>query len=540
MLNKILIQGLDNNHKIYASILLALLLYCFSLFVQRSVSNWYHHYYITYVSLLKFEKKIKKRLFQVCDRMKVDDYNNPEIENGTIRAKNASINIFRVFQAYVEMAAAILGTVFMGAVLSFSNYRLTIIIILLSLASIIENIFLIIQNKLLLYKNTQLEKEEEEYSKLILNAKSFKEIYLSGCFEFVLNKWGYVIKKKQLLETKKSYKSLFLSLIIKVFTLGCLIIAYGMLYYSFLNDSISIAEFSVSITAFHAVNSLMKNFFEVLADISQYLMMVKPYFDFEVLASSHDNNSGDNDKTPHQKDISVIKMENIFYKYYGSKSYALENINLNIGQGQTVAIVGENGSGKTTLLKVLLKLFAPSHGTILYNNGFTSDQLFFEIVSIVPQNFNSYAISIRDNITFGRKIDDKKIKELLGSLNLEFLNPSDIYGREFGGIELSGGQKQRIAILRAKYKNGNLYAFDEPTSAIDPLQEKMIYDSLIKTTKGKTTIIISHRLALTRLCDLIVVLKEGKIIEKGTHDELMKMNSEYAAMWKSQAELYLA
>lgn len=129
---------------------------------------------------------------------------------------------------------------------------------------------------------------------------------------------------------------------------------------------------------------------------------------------------------------------------------------------------------------------------------------------------------------------------MLGSLNLEFLNPSDIYGREFGGIELSGGQKQRIAILRAKYKNGNLYAFDEPTSAIDPLQEKMIYDSLIKTTKGKTTIIISHRLALTRLCDLIVVLKEGKIIEKGTHDELMKMNSEYAAMWKSQAELYLA
>lgn len=113
-----------------------------------------------------------------------------------------------------------------------------------------------------------------------------------------------------------------------------------------------------------------------------------------------------------------------------------------------------------------------------------------------------------------------------------------LIGKEYGGIELSGGQKQRLAILRARYKQANILAFDEPTSAIDPFQEKEIYDQLIEMMRGKTSIIISHRLALTKDCDQIIVLKKGRIVEAGTHDELIEANGVYAEMWKIQAFLY--
>ena len=114
----------------------------------------------------------------------------------------------------------------------------------------------------------------------------------------------------------------------------------------------------------------------------------------------------------------------------------------------------------------------------------------------------------------------------------------NLYGLEFGGIELSGGQKQRIAILRAMLKEANLLIFDEPTSAIDPLQESLIYHSLLSASNGKTAIMVSHRLALTRKSNLIIVLKNGEIIESGNHETLIKENGEYARMWKAQADLY--
>lgn len=266
--------------------------------------------------------------------------------------------------------------------------------------------------------------------------------------------------------------------------------------------------------------------------------MVKPYFEFEKLVAAKGKN-----QVMHESFCGNIKLENVSFKYFGTNEYALKNINFFIKEGQKIAIVGKNGFGKTTLLKMLLNLLKPTEGQIYYENKagrWVKDCSVPDNVSIVPQEYNCYSVTIKENIVFGDEVSDLYIKKLLDSVDLGVLqiDPAAIYGREFDGIELSGGQKQRIAILRAKNKSGDVVAFDEPTSAIDPFQEKMIYDKLEEIANGKTTFIVSHRLALTKNADLIMVLNRGEIIEMGTHDELLRKRGEYFRMWNAQVEVY--
>lgn len=146
--------------------------YCLLIWAQKTLPDWYHHYYLLYYSLLKFEKKIKVYFFQICLLMRLDDYNDAEFVNHSLRAKNASVNILRLYQAVIEMICAFLSVFVMGVAVSSINSNLIIIFVIMSLTEILDNVFSLWQNKTILYKNTQLEKEEAEISDLIFRANS--------------------------------------------------------------------------------------------------------------------------------------------------------------------------------------------------------------------------------------------------------------------------------------------------------------------------------------------------------------------------------
>ncbi len=280
--------------------------------------------------------------------------------------------------------------------------------------------------------------------------------------------------------------------------------------------------------------------FDVLGGMGQFLVMVKPFFDFRNLIVKQKSVRGHN----HPPVEYSIRLEHVGYCYPGSKKKALNDINIEIKNGQRVAIVGENGSGKTTLLHLILDMFEPTEGNILFGkvpyHHFSEGEL-LRRVPVVPQEFNCYAVSMKDNISFGCALPEQELKNWLEWMRLSSLQWEEgvIVGGEFGGIELSGGQKQRLAILRARYKQADIFAFDEPTSAIDPFQESETYKLLKEMMNGKTAIIISHRLALTKGCDKIIVLEKGRVAETSTHDELLCTNGRYAELWKTQAEWYL-
>lgn len=244
--------------------------------------------------------------------------------------------------------------------------------------------------------------------------------------------------------------------------------------------------------------------------------------------------------------------ENVSFKYEGQDEYALKNLNLTIGNGKKLAIVGLNGAGKTTIIKLLCQLYEPTEGRILVNGVDIREfnkREYFSLFSPVFQNVEIYAFSIAENISM-KPMDQTDIKLVNKSIDrASFRNkvqklPEMIHTQMTrilfsDGVELSGGEKQRLALSRALYKDAAVVVLDEPTAAMDAISEYEFYSNLYQLSEKKTTIFISHRLSSTRFCDEIILLEHGEIIERGTHDELMeKPDGKYVELYGLQAQYY--
>ncbi|WP_416696078.1 ABC transporter ATP-binding protein [Candidatus Pseudothioglobus sp. Uisw_050_01] len=237
-----------------------------------------------------------------------------------------------------------------------------------------------------------------------------------------------------------------------------------------------------------------------------------------------------------------IYFDNVSFSYDNNKP-SLKNITLSIKQGETVALVGSTGSGKTTLVNLLTRFYNPTEGKIAINNENINSfdlESFRSNFSFVDQNVRLFNDTIGGNIAFGQK-DKMPMDSIINAANvsnsIEFIEKlvnkfdSDI-GED--GVTLSGGQRQRLSIARAIAKDSAILILDEATSALDSATEKLVQSAITKMQKGRTTIIIAHRLSTIQNADRIIVLKEGEIIEQGSHKELIKASGEYAKLNQQQ------
>ena len=241
-----------------------------------------------------------------------------------------------------------------------------------------------------------------------------------------------------------------------------------------------------------------------------------------------------------------IKLSNINFQYDGPKSpYVLSNINLFIPKGKITAIVGASGSGKTTLMKLLLKFYSPTKGSVFYDTidlNKISPRSLRTNCGIVMQDGYIFSDTIKRNIATGdENIVEKTLLKSVVTANInEFVESLPLsYNTKIGasGNDISGGQKQRILIARAVYKNPDYIFFDEATSALDAENEKIIHDNLQEFFKGKTVVVIAHRLSTVKNADQIIVLKRGEIVEQGTHRELVERKADYFNLVRNQLEL---
>jgi subfamily B ATP-binding cassette protein MsbA len=237
-----------------------------------------------------------------------------------------------------------------------------------------------------------------------------------------------------------------------------------------------------------------------------------------------------------------IKFDNVSFSY-GEGKASLKNINLIIKPGETIALVGSTGSGKTTLVNLLTRFYIPTEGKILINNlEINSFELesFRSNFSFVDQNVRLFNDTVTGNIAFGQK-DQMPIESIINaakvSNSIEFIEKLDYkFESEIGedGVTLSGGQRQRLSIARAIAKDSPILILDEATSALDSATEKLVQSAINKMQKDRTTIIIAHRLSTIQNADRIIVLKDGEIIEQGTHAELIKASGEYEKLNQQQ------
>lgn len=248
-----------------------------------------------------------------------------------------------------------------------------------------------------------------------------------------------------------------------------------------------------------------------------------------------------------------IQIKGLTFTYPGGDRPTLQDINLNILPGEMLVLVGENGSGKTTLSKLLCRFYDPQQGQITWNGQNLKSLSLTDLrscLAVVTQDYAHFPASLRENVGWGclpQLSDDTAIQDALQKVGMMSLIDSSDKGLETpltkqfeNGIDLSGGQWQRVALARAlvRLSEAELVIFDEPTAAIDPKNEHDIYEILRGITKERMSVVISHRLGLAKIADRVIVMEHGRIVEEGSHEELMLQGGRYHTMFVRQMSYY--
>ena len=248
-------------------------------------------------------------------------------------------------------------------------------------------------------------------------------------------------------------------------------------------------------------------------------------------------------------ETAVIEFRHVSYTYPSQDKPAIDDVSFSINPGEKLAVVGPNGSGKSTMIKLLTRLIKPTSGEILIDGrniqDFSLDE-YRRIFSVVSQNFFLVADTVARNISIGNSENEQQINMALDKARMldrvaslkdgvetpitKQLNPE--------GVDFSGREAQKLAIARAVFSNAPIFILDEPTAALDPMAEADIFDRFLEITEQHTTIFISHRMSSTRASDRIIVFNDGKVVEVGTHDELMAEKGLYQQLYEAQAEFF--
>jgi ABC-type bacteriocin/lantibiotic exporter with double-glycine peptidase domain len=261
---------------------------------------------------------------------------------------------------------------------------------------------------------------------------------------------------------------------------------------------------------------------------------------FEIMDLEREKTENKIELTPDM--ISDIHLEDVTFRY-GSRAVIFENLNLTIKRGKITAIVGESGSGKSTLISLLQNLYPLKNGRVRigdYDIQHLSNESLRRLVSVVPQQIHLFAATVLENVALGEfEPDVKKILHYARKLGIHEFNEElpKGYATELteNGNNLSGGQRQRLAILRALYREPEIIIFDEATSSLDTISEEYVQETIRSLcAMRRTVVLIAHRLSTIKDADEIVVVHKGKVIEKGTHEELLVQNGQYKTLWKQQ------
>ena len=304
-------------------------------------------------------------------------------------------------------------------------------------------------------------------------------------------------------------------------------------------------KYVVAVNRFSSGLTDFLNSFNALRVNNQYLEALYEYLDIpneKYQGTLTTEKRADNDYD--------IEFHNVSFKYPGTETYALKNLNLKFNVGQHTAVVGMNGSGKTTMIKLLCRLYDPSEGEITLN-GINIKKYdyaeYLNIFSVVFQDFKLFSFPLGQNVAASVVYDNAyvlKCIEMAGFKNrydeMHWGLETPIY-KDFDedGVEISGGEAQKIALARALYKDGPFIVLDEPTAALDPIAEFEIYSKFNEIVGDKTAVYISHRLSSCRFCDDIAVFHEGGLIQRGNHDTLLAdAGGKYYELWNAQAQYY--
>lgn len=500
----------------------------------------------------EIKKNLKQTLYEKSVKIKYSKIDNPKYyDDITFVISQADNQIERLFDTINKVISCIVAFLTAGAFYIYNDALSLIFIIFTFVFSYLFNKVIAQLNfKIKLEKNTHEKKKNyinrffymSDYAKDIRINPNMAEFYLE---QYVLsNQMVYQIEKKYCI--KKWLITFINKYILNSFLYDCIYILY-LVFKAAVLHVLTYSNIVVLFTSSSRLKYKLRLFTEILPfaeETSLYVDKIKAFMNYEEteypnsVEISNKSNLFDNS----------ISIKNLSYNYDNSE-FGLKDIDMCIYKGQKVAIVGNNGSGKTTLIKILTGLYDEYSGNIFFDNNNFRDidkKSYNAKIGVLFQDFNLYAASLLENV--GMDIEENcNATAVVASLHKSSMDmdkfADKIYydvTKEFSndGLNLSGGEQQKVAIARTFYGNYDLIILDEPSSALDPISEYRLNTLIKEGLQDKTVIYITHRLSTTRFADCIFVLDDGKIIESGTHEQLLSLSGKYFEMWNSQASLY--
>ena len=504
--------------------------------------------YLQNVGMKKVTKGLNDLIFEKAANVDVSCYEDPEFYDKYQRATEIITHSY-FFMFCMDISNLI------GSVISF--------ILVIGIVSSIDPAYLIflspvlfifvfeiVKSKIMYKRNYSMTTNNriKNYSQRTVFLKDFsKDIRTSNIFSVIINRFRRAVEDNIRIIKNYGWKLFFYTMLSSLFgELIPIVGTYSFASYQFINNSgLDISGFSVVLSSINSVRTTTRQIADSLASLSNvalYFQNLRDFFDYESKVVSGNIEAGE---------FESLEFKNVSFKYPSARIYSLKNVNLKINKGETVAIVGVNGAGKTTFVKLLLRFYDPTEGEILYNGRNIKD---YDVESLhsrfatVFQDYKTFALSVNENVICHECSDKEK------AVAMQALKQSGVWDkiqslpngadtvltREFDetGAGLSGGETQKTAVARMFAKDFDIAILDEPSSALDPIAEYNMYENLIKATKNKTVLYISHRLSSAVLSDNIFVLKGGTVIESGKHSELMDLGGDYCKMFTLQASRY--
>lgn len=456
------------------------------------------------------------------------------------------------FVLLFQLGLKIFSSISTVAGLFFSIYILNKKICLVSILTIIPTIFdkLVsdreaVENK----QKTSLEMLEYDYFKnVFMDKQLYREIKLNDKYDFFTKK--FEDKCKTILNIKQKFyiKRGVLVLSSSFCRNAILIICLFMAAYQMVDGKVTMGGFA-------AIYMLITELIRAMTEIAGYATSmitstysVNEFFKFLDLQKEkeHLEYKADKDIEENRIEHECLELENVSFRYPLSDKIILKDISLKIKRGEHVAVVGANGSGKSTFIKLISRMIEPSYGAIRLDGNDIMEmapKLYWNHFTAVFQDYNKYKESLGYNVFIAdihKKDNVDDIRKALGFAGFhKEISLDTILSAEFGGIDLSGGEWQKVAIARAFFGNKEIVILDEPTAAIDPLKEAEIYETFGEIGKNKMVFFVTHRLGSVLSADRILFFEDGRIVENGTHEELIELNGRYARFWQAQAGLYI-
>lgn len=552
LFTKKLVQEITDGNT-FSTICTIIIIWCIVYLILRfliiSTDNYFRPIY-TKVLL----KGLEKYLYDKAAKVDIECYDNTEYYNEFIWATNNSGEM-------VTSACNSIGA-FLGYILQISGVISMVVLIdpSLSILTFVSVAFSIavssaLERKKVKYRREIVgnEKMERYVERVFYLQDSAKDLRLTNIQGALLTSYEKAYNKIQ--GTMKKYVGKigfvsFLSTFGFRYLLNTFVI-YGYFAYKL------IVEQSIDLSSFVVVNKAMVDLYLLLNRWSGqintlyrnavYVDTMQKFINYEPKISSDENAL----KIDAEAGIE-LEFKNVSFKYPGEEKPALNNVSFKVNRKNTLAIVGYNGAGKTTLVKLMLRLYDADQGEILLNGRNIKEYNVDEyraLFATVFQDFNLYALSLAENVRM-KEVNDIDEESIVAALNkADFGEKLSTFSsgtasqvtREFDeeGLLLSGGEKQKIAMARVFTGDGKILVLDEPSAALDPVAEYNINKRIIEAAQERPVVLISHRLTATRMADQIIMLENGEIVERGSHEALMESGGKYAFMYKIQAEPYL-